>query len=128
MAHRRRRPGQLEVFTARSDQRLEFRLAEDGLANPSPSPAASTRFAATERVLVEIECAAPAGEAPQITVDLLNAKGDVLRALDAPPLANGRLRMALPVSSLANSTYILRVTATAGEHSAEQWVAFRVAR
>ena len=109
----------------RARNMIELRAIE---ANPSPSPAASARFAATERVLVEIECAAPAGEATQIKVDLLNAKGDVLRALDAPPLANGRLRMPLPVSSLANSTYILRVTATAGEHSAEQWVAFRVAR
>ena len=109
----------------RARNMIELRAIE---ANPSPSPAASTRFGATERVLVEIECAAPVGEATQITVDLLNAKGDVLRALDTPPLANGRLRMPLPVSSLANSTYILRVTATAGEHSAEQWVAFRVAR
>ena len=38
------------------------------------------------------------------------------------------LRLPLPVSRLANSTYILRVTATAGEHSAEQWAACRVAR
>ncbi|MSO61536.1 MAG: VWA domain-containing protein [Acidobacteria bacterium] len=109
----------------RARNMIELRAIE---ANPSPSPAASTRFTATERVLVEIECAAPAGETAQITVDLLNAKGDVLRALDVPPPVNGRLRMPLPVSSLANSTYILRVTATAGEHSAEQWVAFRVAR
>jgi len=109
----------------RARNMIELRAIE---SNPAPSPVASTRFGGTERVLVEIECAAPAGEATQIKVDLLTAKGDVLRALDAPPLANGRLRMPLPVSSLANSTYILRVTATTGEHSAEQWVAFRVSR
>ncbi len=109
----------------RARNMIELRAIE---ANPSASPTASTRFGATERVLVELDVAAPAGETPAFKVDLLNAKGDVLRALDVPPPVNGRLRMPLPVSSLANSTYILRVAATAGEHSAEQWVAFRVAR
>ena len=109
----------------RARNMIELRAIE---ANPSPSPTALTRFAATERVLVEIECAAPDGDQPQVKIDLLTAKGDLLKTLDAPPLASGRLRMPLPVSSLANSTYILRVTATAGEQSAEQWVAFRVAR
>jgi hypothetical protein len=36
--------------------------------------------------------------------------------------------MQLPLSSLANSTYVLRIAARALEQSAEQWVAFRVAR
>jgi len=109
----------------RARNMIELRAIE---ANPSPSPTALTRFAATERVLVEIECATPDGNQPQVKIDLLTAKGDLLKTLDAPPLASGRLRMPLPVSSLANAAYILRVTATAGEHSAEQWVAFRVAR
>jgi len=59
--------------------------------------------------------------------DLLNGKGDVLRALDAPPLAGGRLRMTLPVSSLAPSVYVLRVQASKGEQSAQQLAAFRIA-
>ena len=109
----------------RARNMLELRALE---ANPSPSPTALTRFTATERVLVEIECAASAGEQPQVKVDLLTAKGDLLRPMEAPPLVDGRLRMSLPVSSLANAAYILRITATAGDQSAEQWVAFRVAR
>lgn len=109
----------------RARNMIELRAIE---ANPSPSPAALARFGPTDRVLVEIECAVPEGEAAQITIDLLDAKGSPLRGLDAPPLANGRLRMPLPVASLANSTYILKVSATAGAHAAEQWVAFRVAR
>ena len=109
----------------RARNMIELRAIE---ANPSASPTALNRFAATERVLVEIECAAPAGDPPQVTIDLLTAKGDLLRTLDAPPLAGGRLRLTLPVSSLANAAYVLRVTATAGDQSVEQWVAFRVAR
>jgi len=109
----------------RARNMIELRAIE---ANPSPAPVAATRFNATDRVLVEIAHDAPEGETAVIKVDLLNSQGDVLRALDTPPPANGRLRLPLPVSSLANSTYILRVTATAGEHAAEQWVAFRVSR
>ena len=85
------------------------------------------RFRPTERVLVELEVQTP-GEMPQIKVELLNAKGDVLRGLDVPPLTGGKLRMPLPVGSLANSTYVLKVEAALGEQSAEQWVAFRIAR
>ena len=103
---------------------IEFRAIE---ANPAPAPTAATRFRPSDRVLVEIECQTPAGTTPEIKVDLLNAKGDVLRPLETPPLANGRLRMTLPVGSLAPSTYVLKITASSGERAAEQWAAFRVA-
>ncbi len=109
----------------RARNMLEFRAIE---SNPNASPTASTRFGPSDRVLVELQTQAPGGETPQIKVELLNAKGDVLRGLEVPPLTDGKLRMALPVGSLANSTYVLKVEATLGEQSAEQWVAFRVAR
>ena len=109
----------------RARNMLEFRALE---ANANASPTASTRFGPTDRVLVEIEAQAPEGQTPAITVELLNAKGDVLRALDVPPVVGGKVRMPLPVGSLANSTYVLRIEAAAGDRAAEQWVAFRVAR
>jgi VWFA-related protein len=109
----------------RARNMLELRALE---ANATAAPTASTRFGPMDRVLVEIECQAQDGLSPQIKVDLLNARGDVLRALDTPPLVDGRSRMTLPVASLANSTYVLRIEAAAGEQSAQQWVAFRVAR
>ena len=79
-------------------------------------------------MLVEIECQAPAGQTPQIKVDLLNAQGRLAAPLDSPPLVDGRVRMTLPVSSLANSTYVLRIEAAAGDETSQQWVAFRVQR
>ena len=107
----------------RARNMIEFRAIE---ANPNAAPVAAMRFGPTDRVLVEIEAS---GEEPRtIKVDLLNAKGDVLRALDVPAMTGDKVRMPLPVSALANSTYILRVAATAGEQNAQQWVAFRVAR
>ena len=107
----------------RARNMIEFRAIE---ANPNAAPVAAMRFGPTDRVLVEIEASGEAS--PTIKVDLLNAKGDVLRALDVPALSGNKVRMPLPVGALANSTYILRVEASAGEQNAQQWVAFRVAR
>jgi VWFA-related protein len=109
----------------RARNMVELRAIE---SNPTASPTASTRFGPTDRVLLEIEYQSLGGQTPEIKVDLLNAKGDLLRALGTPAPADGRLRMPLPVNSLANSTYVLRIAATAGEQTAQQWVAFRIAR
>jgi len=92
---------------------------------PRPPQVSSDRGA---HVLVDVLRSLDAAGIEPGTLILLTAKGDLLRTMDAPPLADGRLRMPLPVASLANAAYILRITATAGEQSAEQWVAFRVAR
>ena len=97
-------------------------------ANPDASPTASTRFSGTDRVLVDIEYQSLGGQTPEIKIDLLNAKGDLLRTLPASPPADGRVRLPLPLSSLANSTYVLRVEASAGDLTTRQWVAFRVVR
>jgi VWFA-related protein len=109
----------------RARNMVEFRAIE---SNPEASPAASTRFNATDRVLLEIECQVPDEQLPVITVDLLNAKGDTLRRLDTPPGAGTKFRMPLPVGSLANSTYVLKIEATTPTRVTEQWVAFRVTR
>ena len=107
----------------RARNMFELRAIE---ANPNASPVAAMRFGPTDRVLVEIEAS---GDEPRtIKVDLLNARGDVLRALDVPAMTGNKVRMPLPVAALANSTYLLRIEASAGEQTAEQWVAFRVAR
>jgi hypothetical protein len=102
----------------------EFRAIE---ANPEPAPAASRRFRPSERVVVMVECYSEGETAPELTFELLNGKGDLLRKLDAPALVNGRLRMTLPVASLAPSVYVLRVQARNGDQSAQQLTAFRVA-
>ena len=103
---------------------IELRAIE---ANPAPAPTASNRFRPTERVLVDVECYSGAGPPPDVKVDLLNGKGDVLRALEAPTVSSGRIRLSLPVGSLAPSVYVLRIQAILGEQSAQQLVAFRVA-
>jgi hypothetical protein len=65
---------------------------------------------------------------PQVKIDLLNAKGDFLQTVQTMTLSGGTTRIPLAVGSLANSTYVLRIEATAGDETAQQWVAFRVQR
>ena len=103
----------------------EFRILE---ASPNPPPAAGTVFRRTERVLMDIECYSADAAPPELSVDLLNARGDPLRALEIPTLVNGRTRIVVPVASLAPSIYVLRVRASDGERTVEQMAAIRVAQ
>jgi len=48
--------------------------------------------------------------------------------LPVPPPANGQARITLPISSLAPSTYVLRIAARAGDRAVQQELAFQVAR
>ena len=109
----------------RAKNMVEFRAIE---ANPAASPTAATRFFATDRVMMDLEVQSLGSEPPKIKVELLNQKGDVLRGLDVPPLVDGRARLTVPVNALASSTYVLKIEASVGEQSAQQWVAFRTVR
>lgn len=93
-------------------------------AGQDPPPAASRRFQVRDRVLVEVECYGPA--TPALAARLLNARGERLVDLDVPPLAGGKTRLTLPVSSLAPGTYVLRLEATAGEEQIQSRAAFRI--
>ena len=90
-----------------------------------PAPAASRRFRKTDRVVVDVECYA-AGEAATVIAELLNGRGERLTRLDVPPVANGRTRVTLPLSSVAPGTYVLRLHASAGAHQVAHRSAFRI--
>ena len=93
---------------------------------PAPTPTATRRFRRTDRLYIDLACRGPAGEAPVLTAALTNREGRRLVGLDVPPLVNGRARLIIPLSSLAFSTYVLRIDAKAGEHEATQMSAFTV--
>jgi hypothetical protein len=59
---------------------------------------------------------------------VLTREGRELTALPLPALENGYARFELPVGSLGQGTYILRVRAANGAEKAEQLTAIRVAR
>jgi len=95
-------------------------------ANPAPSPTATRRFRRTDRVLVDIEVVTAPGVPVDVITELLNTEGTVLAPLPAPPVADGILRLELPLSSLAQGTYLLRISAAAGEERVQQHDAFRI--
>jgi hypothetical protein len=100
---------------------FELRALE---ANPSPTPVASRAFRTTDRVLVEMEVFSD-GPA-ELSAELLNQDGKPLVTLPVPPVTDGKTRIALPLSSLARSTYVLRVHAKSGDVQARQLAPFQV--
>lgn len=111
------------VFRARSQ--FEMRALA---SNPSPVPAASRVFRATDRVLIEIACSSGCEAAPVLSAELTNAKGERLIELAVPALVDGKTRVTLPLTSLAPSVYAVRFRAGEGDGHARQVVAFRVER
>jgi VWFA-related protein len=111
------------VFRAQSA--FEARALASGAAR---APSASRRFRTTDRVFVEVDCYVAPGQTPSVVVDLLNGKGELLTALPPPAVTNGRARVSLPISSLAPSTYVLRLTARAGDRESQERIAFQVVR
>ena len=95
-------------------------------AGQDPPPAASRQFRPTDRVVVEVDCYGPADAAVTLSAQLLNGKGEALTDLAIPPPVGGKSRFNLPLSSLAPSTYVLRLQARAGDRDVQQRSAFRV--
>jgi hypothetical protein len=95
-------------------------------AGQDPPPAASRQFRPTDRVVVEVECYAPTDATLTLSARLLNGKGEALTDLAIPPPVDGKSRFNLPLSSLAPSTYVLRLDARAGDRDVQQRSAFRV--
>jgi hypothetical protein len=95
-------------------------------AGQDPPPAASRQFRPTDRVVVEVECYAPTDAALTLSAQLLNGNGKSLTDLAIPPPVGGKSRFILPLSSLAPSTYVLRLDARAGDNDVQQRSAFRV--
>jgi VWFA-related protein len=95
-------------------------------SDPSPTPVASRAFRTTDRVLVEAEVFTALSDPVELTAELLNQEGKALVTLPLKPAVNGKTRIALPLSSLARSTYVLRIHAKSGSAEARQLAPFQV--
>ncbi|MEQ1898358.1 MAG: VWA domain-containing protein [Vicinamibacterales bacterium] len=109
------------VYVARTV--LEARAVEGGTA---VAPSASRRFTRTDRVRVDVEGYAEAGIPLVVSADVLGAGGRSLVVLPVNVGPAGLPRVAVPVSSLAQGIYVLRIRAAAGVAGAEERVAFEV--
>jgi VWFA-related protein len=117
---------QLDLSTPRFLRTRSAFEAQAMRAGQDPPPAASRQFRPTDRVVVEVECYAPADAVLTLSAQLLNGQGKALTNLPIPPPIDGKSRLNLPLSSLAPSTYVLRVDARAGDKDVQQRSAFRV--
>ena len=93
--------------------------------SPNPTPTASRRLRKSDRLLVELQVYT-ASDSPEVSVELLNQKGDGLVKIPVTPTATGKLRVEIPLQSLAPATYVLKVVARAAENVAENHVPFRI--
>jgi VWFA-related protein len=91
-----------------------------------PTPAASRRFRVSDRVVVEVECYGGGDESPTLSARLLNARGHQLIELSVPRATAGKTRFGLPLSSLAPSTYVLRIDARSGAVAVQDRTAFQI--
>jgi len=105
---------------------LEFRAIRDAA---DPTPGASRQYSRTDRVLVDIQCRPPKpGDPIDFSAHVQTREGQELATLPTPELTNGRARFELPVGSLGQGTYILRLQAKVGADEAQQLIAFHVGR
>jgi VWFA-related protein len=93
-----------------------------------PTPTASRAFRRTDRIVVDVPWTTTAGTAPEVVAQLTNRDGKVLAPLPILSTDGGRVRVILPLASLAVSTYVVRVEAKAGADSVTQQVAFTVSQ
>lgn len=110
------------LYRARSLAELKAIAA----ASDAP-PAAARRFGRSDRVVVALEWYGANGAAPALDAHLLTKDGRQLAELPLPNPTADSLRFELPIGSLGQGTYILRIRAKVGEATAEQLVAFTVA-
>lgn len=100
---------------------FEFRA----LQLPDTPPSASRRLRKSDRLLIEIEAYARL-DTPELTVDLLNQRGESLVTLPVPASASGKTRVEVPLQSLAPATYVLKITARTADKRAEHHSPFRI--
>jgi VWFA-related protein len=111
-------------FLAQSIQELRaIRAAAD------PPPSALRQFRRSDRVLVAVECyTSRPGDAPRVQAHVLTRDGKELTELPVPDQEGGSVTFELPVGSLGQGTYILRIRATLGSEQVEDMTAIVVAR
>jgi len=98
-------------------------------ASADPPPTAVRQFRRSDRVLVAVDCYTPKpDDVPVVQAHVLTRDGKVLAELPVPAPDRGSVLFELPVGSLGQGTYILRIRATLGAEQAEDMTAIVIAR
>lgn len=110
------------VFRTRTA--AEFRALR---TQASPTPSASRRFRRTDRLRIDVPLG-PSEVPAEVVVRLTNSQGQGLATLPSTRGERGRIRIDLPLASLAPSTYTIRIEARVEDTTAVQVVAFTVSQ
>jgi VWFA-related protein len=119
-------PGTLSLSTPRVYRARSLTELRALNAAPDVPPGAATRFARSDRVVVAVDWQAPAGAKPEILGHLLARDGRELAPLTLPESPGPTVRFELPISSLGQGTYVLRLRARLESAAAEQHVVFTI--
>tara|TARA_Y100001949_G_scaffold169675_1_gene169884 strand:+ start:1567 stop:3624 length:2058 start_codon:yes stop_codon:yes gene_type:complete len=97
-------------------------------ANPDPIPETGREFRRTDRLLVQVDAYGPGAVGPDVTAKLLNRGGQSMTDLPVQdPRGDIPYHMLdLPLASLAPGEYLIELTATIGDGTAQQLIAIRV--
>ena len=97
-------------------------------ANPDPIPETGREFRRTDRLLVQVDAYGPGAVGPDVTAKLLNRGGQSMADLPVQvPVGDAAYRVLdLPLASLAPGEYLIELTATIGDGTAQQLIAIRV--
>jgi VWFA-related protein len=97
-------------------------------AAPDAAPSAARKFSRRDRVIVAVEVYSEKANGPvEFSAHVQTREGQELVSLPTPE-GGGRVRFELPVGSLGQGVYILRLQAKVGTDDTQQLVAFRVAQ
>lgn len=96
--------------------------------NPNAVPTADRDFSRTDRLLIRTEAYAPGGAVPALTARLLNRGGGQMAVLPVQAGQGGIGDIELPLSSLAAGDYLIELNAKTETGTAQELIAFKVAR
>jgi VWFA-related protein len=97
-------------------------------SKPDATPTADREFSRSERLFIRADAYAPGGVTPAVTGRLLNRTGQPMSELPIQTAAGRPAEIDLPLSALAAGEYIIELNAKTPSGTAQQLIAFRIAR
>jgi VWFA-related protein len=97
-------------------------------SKPDAVPTADREFSRTDRLFIRLDAYAPGGVVPTITARLLNRGGNAMSDLPVQLPAGRSAEIDLPLAALAAGEYIVEATAKTPSGTAQELIAFRIAR
>jgi VWFA-related protein len=95
-------------------------------SSPNPVPTAARSFSRTERLLLRFQAYGPAGQAPAVTLRLLNQAGDNMAELPAPTTTPNGFESDIGLAPLPAGDFIIEINATVGTEKVRRLLAIHV--